>query len=151
MPLGYTELYARSLNEIALLEVREAREGDLLRPGMALLAPAGHHLSFSAAPGGVTAHLDIRPLDTLHRPAVDVLFQSAADIYGSRVLAVVMSGMGSDGTKGAAWIKAQGGAVYTEAEESCVVYGMPRAVVEAGLSDRSLPLSALALAIQEAL
>ncbi len=150
MPLGYTELYARSLNEVSHLQVAEASEGDLLRPGAVLLAPAGRHLSFRrAGDGSVSAHLDVRPVDTLHRPAVDVLFQSAAEVYGGRVLGVVLSGMGSDGTKGAAWIKAQGGLIFTEAEETCVVYGMPRAVVEAGLSDRSVPLTAMAKAILE--
>jgi two-component system chemotaxis response regulator CheB len=87
------------------------------------------------------------PLDTQHRPAVDVLFRSAAETYGSRTLGVVLSGMGCDGTAGAAWIKAQGGRVYTETEESCVVYGMPRAVAEAGLSDRSVSLDIMSEAI----
>ena len=89
-------------------------------------------------------HLDVRPLDTPHRPSVDVLFHSAADVYGARVLGVVMTGMGSDGREGAAWIKARGGSILTEAEESCVVYGMPRSVVEAGLSDATVPLERLA-------
>ena len=78
-------------------------------------------------------------------------FKSAADVYGDRTLAVVLTGMGSDGTQGAAWIKAQGGRVFTEAEETCVVYGMPRSVVEAGLSDRSVPLDRMAEAILGAL
>src|SRR5687767_11714538 len=95
------------------------------------------------------SRLDVRPLDTLHRPSVDVLFQSAVDVYGDRVLGVVMSGMGSDGRDGAAWIKARGGAVLTEAEETCVVYGMPRAIVEAGLSDEEVPLDRLTAAIIE--
>ena len=86
-----------------------------------------------------------------HRPAADVLFQSAAETYGERTLGVVMTGMGSDGTKGAAWIKAKGGIVLTEAESSCVVYGMPRAVVEAGLSDESVPLEGMAQAIMDRL
>ncbi|MGH9903672.1 MAG: CheB methylesterase domain-containing protein, partial [Pyrinomonadaceae bacterium] len=116
----------------------------------ALLAPAGRHLSFRrTAEGGVVAHLDARPFDSPHRPSVDVLFQSAAETYGSRVLGVVMTGMGSDGKQGAAWIKAQGGLVYTEAEETCVVYGMPAAVAEAGLSDRRVPLDEMARAIRE--
>jgi len=84
-----------------------------------------------------------------HCPSVDVLFQSAAEVYGDRVLGVVMTGMGDDGRQGAAWIKARGGAILTEAEESCVVYGMPRAVVEAGLSDASVPLERLSDAIVE--
>lgn len=152
MPLGYTDLYARGLNEASVLKVKEARAGDLLMAGTVFLAPAGQHLSFQrAVDGAVTCRLDLKPLDTPHRPAVDVLFQSAAETFGGRVLGVVMSGMGSDGTKGAAWIKAQGGLVFTEAEETCVVYGMPRSAVEAGLSDRSIPLTGMAEAILEAL
>ena len=152
MPAGYTEMYARSLNEISRLTVTEAREGDSLRPGVVLIAPAGQHLTFRRLPGeGVVAHLDLNPLGMPHRPAVDVLFRSAADVFGSRVLGIVLSGMGADGTDGASWIKAQGGTIFTESEETCVVYGMPRSVDEAGLSDRSLPLSAVASAILEAL
>jgi len=91
----------------------------------------------------------VKPLDTPHRPSVDVLFHSAADAYGPRVLGVVMTGMGSDGREGAAWIKARGGSILTESEDSCVVYGMPRSVVEAGLSDDTVPLERLARAIME--
>jgi two-component system chemotaxis response regulator CheB len=150
MPVGYTEMYARKLDELSPLNVREAQEGDELRAGVALLAPAGRHLSFQRrADGKAVAHLDARPFDTLHRPAVDVMFQSAAEVYGQRVLGVVMTGMGSDGRQGAAWIKSQGGLVYTESEETCVVYGMPSTVVEAGLSDRSVPLGQMAQAIRE--
>ena len=151
MPVGYTEMYARKLDELSPLEVREAREGDVLRAGLVLLAPAGRHLTFRRRAGGeVSAHLDARPFELPHRPAVDVLFQSAAEVYRQRVLGVVMTGMGSDGKQGAAWIKAQGGLVYTESEETCVVYGMPSSVVEAGLSDRSVPLDRMAQAIREA-
>lgn len=151
MPVGYTEMYARKLDEHSPLDVREAREGDEVRAGLALLAPAGRHLTFRRQAGGaVVAHLDSRPFEMPHRPSVDVLFQSAAEVYGQRVLGVVMTGMGSDGRQGAAWIKAQGGLVYTESEESCVVYGMPSSVVEAGLSDRSVPLGDMARAIREA-
>jgi two-component system chemotaxis response regulator CheB len=82
---------------------------------------------------------------------VDVLFRSAAEAFGDRTLAVVLTGMGSDGTAGAAWVKAQGGRVFTEAEETCVVYGMPRSVTEAGLSDRSVPLDIMVEAILGAL
>ena len=148
MPVGYTELYGKNLNELSQLRVAEAAEGDEITGGRVYLAPAGRHLTFRVD-GVVRAHLDMRPLDTLHRPAVDVLFRSAAEVYGSRTLAVVMTGMGADGRDGAAWIKAGGGIVLTEAEESCVVYGMPRAVVEAGLSDASVHLEQLAGAIME--
>jgi two-component system chemotaxis response regulator CheB len=152
MPIGYTEMYARRLDEISPLRVVEARQGDVISPGTAFLAPAGRHLGFVRdADGTVRAHLDVRPSDTPHRPAVDVLFQSAAELYGSRVLGVVMTGMGQDGLLGAAHVKAQGGRIITEAESSCVVYGMPRMVDEASLSDRSVPLAQMAAAILEAL
>lgn len=150
MPIGYTELYARRLNEISALEFIEAREGEEARAGLAMLAPAGRHLTFRReADGPVTMHLDARPFDTLHRPSVDVLFQSAAEVFKNRVLGVVMTGMGSDGKQGAAWIKSQGGIILTEAEESCVVYGMPAVVVEAGLSDKIVPIDRMAQTIIE--
>jgi two-component system chemotaxis response regulator CheB len=143
-------MYARALNDLSPLRVVEASQGDELRAGVVLLAPAGRHLFLRRQPSGqVVAHLDARPFDTPHRPSVDVLFQSAAETYQGRVLGVVMTGMGTDGQQGAAWIKAKGGTVFTEAEETCVVYGMPRAVAEAGLSDRRVPLSQIAQAIAE--
>ena len=150
MPVGYTEMYAQKLNQLSKLQFLEAKEGDLLESGTVILAPAGRHLSLKRNDEGkVVAHLDARPFDTLHRPSIDVLFQSAAETYGSRVLGVVMTGMGSDGKEGASWIKAQGGIVFTESEETCVVYGMPRAVVEVGLSDKRVPLEQMSRAIWE--
>jgi len=152
MPLGYTETYARRLNEASALTVSEATEGEEVRAGSVLVAPAGRHLKFRrAADGKILTALDLRPLDTPHRPSVDVLFQSAAEVYGGRVLGVVMTGMGSDGREGAAWIKAAGGSILTESEDTCVVYGMPRCVVEAGLSDASVRLERMAEAILERL
>jgi len=150
MPVGYTELYAQKLNELSALTVVEAKDGTEVKCGSVLLAPAGRHLTLRRdSVGSVRTHLDIRPLDTPHRPSVDELFKSAVDVYAGRVLGVVMTGMGSDGREGAAWIKAKGGAVLTEAEDSCVVYGMPRSVVEAGLSDRAVGLGQMADAILE--
>jgi len=150
MPVGYTQMYAQRLDEISPLKVREAAEGDAVEAGVVLVAQAGKHLTFRRSPNGsVVTHLDLRPTDSLHRPSVDVMFQSAAETFRDRVLGVVMTGMGSDGKQGAAWIKSQGGLIFTESEESCVVYGMPASVVEAGLSDRSLPLKKLANGIRE--
>ncbi len=147
MPIGYTEMYAEKLNELTALRVVEAEEGQVVRPGMVFLAPAGRQLSFVRQGSEVRTHLDVRPLDTPHRPSVDVLFQSAAEDFGERALGGVMTGMGSDGRAGAAWIKARGGCILTEAEETCVVYGMPRSVVEAGLSDAAVPLDDMAATI----
>jgi two-component system chemotaxis response regulator CheB len=150
MPVGYTERYARQLNEQSALTVLEAQGGELPTPGHVYLAPAGRHLTLRRTSAGhVITYLDVRPLDTPYRPSVDSLFQSAADVFGSRVLGIVMTGMGSDGREGAAWIKAKGGVVLTESEASCVVYGMPRSIVEAGLSDGEVPLQEMADAVLE--
>ncbi len=149
MPAGYTEMYAKGLAELSEIEVVEAHEGDKLQPGRVLIAQAGRHLSFHQQDSSVVAHLDARPFDALHRPSVDVLFRSAAELFGEKVLGIVMTGMGDDGKDGAAWIKAKGGLVFTEAEESCVVYGMPRSVAEANLSDKVIPLNDMVNALVE--
>jgi two-component system chemotaxis response regulator CheB len=150
MPVGYTALFAEKLNELSQLEVREAKDGDLFLPGLALLAPAGRHLQVRrSASGQLVAELTMQPLEKIHRPSVDVLFQSAAEVLHERVLGVVMTGMGDDGKQGAAWIKAQGGAVITEAERTCIIYGMPRSVEEAGLSDAAVPLAEMAHQISQ--
>jgi two-component system chemotaxis response regulator CheB len=152
MPVGYTEMYAAKLNEMTALTVIESKGGEAVTPGTAFLAPAGRHLLFvRGADGLIRTRLTSHPIDTPHRPAVDVLFQSAAEVYGSRVLGVVMTGMGADGREGAAWIKAKGGRIITEAEETCVVYGMPRSVVDAGLSDAAVPLDRLGRHIMDTL
>jgi two-component system, chemotaxis family, protein-glutamate methylesterase/glutaminase len=148
IPVGYTAMFAERLAEISRLPVKEAFEGCPVLPGQALLAPAGRHLSFQRNPSGqVVVHLSSQPTNKPHRPSVDVLFQSAAETYRNRVLGVVMTGMGDDGKQGAAWIKAQGGTILTESENSCVIYGMPRSVVEAGLSDGTASLETLAAEI----
>jgi two-component system, chemotaxis family, protein-glutamate methylesterase/glutaminase len=148
IPVGYTTLFAEKLNEISRLPVKEAFEGYPVLPGQALLAPAGQHLNFRrTASRQVVVQLSHEPSDKPHRPSVDVLFKSAAETYGERVLGVVMTGMGSDGTEGSAWIKAKGGSILTESENSCVIYGMPRSVVEAGLSDGRAPLESMAAEI----
>jgi len=152
MPVGYTELYAHKLDEVCAIKVLEARAGMVLEPGTVWIAPAGRHLALRRdADGHVRADITSDPRDTPHRPSVDVLFQSAARLFGARTLGIVMTGMGSDGREGAAWIKARGGTVLTESEATCVVYGMPRSVMESGLSDASVPLERMALAIMERL
>ncbi|MDB6036986.1 MAG: response regulator receiver modulated CheB methylesterase [Verrucomicrobiales bacterium] len=150
MPVGYTALFAEHLNELSKLKVTEAREGDFLRPGMALLAPAGRHLLLKRnGNGSIFAVLATQPIEKPHRPSVDVLFQSAAEELREKVLGVVMTGMGDDGKQGSAWIKAQGGRVITESESSCIIYGMPRSVAEAGLSDASFSLQTMAEGIMK--
>ena len=152
MPIGYTETYAEKLNEMSSLTVVEAKGNEEVRPGMVFLAPAGRHLTFRRDDDAIVRTvLALRPLDTPHRPSVDVLFRSAAEVFGPAVLGVVLTGMGADGREGAAWIKANGGQIITEAEATCVVYGMPRSVVEAGLSDETIAIERVADVIMERL
>lgn len=144
MPVGYTEMFARRLDDISHLQVSEAAEAEEMVAGRVFIAPGGRHLSVRrTGEGRLCTHLDVRPIETQHRPAVDVLFRSAAEVCGDRVLGLVMTGMGNDGLLGAAQIKGVGGRIITEAESSCVVYGMPRAVDEGGLSDVSAPVDEL--------
>lgn len=151
IPPGYTGPLAQRLNGECAIEVREAREGLELCPNRAVIAQAGFHLKLTAGDAGSLARLDLEPRDTPHRPSVDALFESAAAIWRERVLAVVLTGMGDDGLAGARAVVAAGGSVLTEAESSCVVYGMPRAVREAGLSTAEASLERMAAEIMSRL
>ncbi|TSC20943.1 chemotaxis-specific protein-glutamate methyltransferase CheB [Corallococcus sp. Z5C101001] len=143
IPAGYTEAVAKRLDSQSALEVVEATDGLELRPGRVVLARAGLHLRVQRHGALDLARLDRQPLGTPHHPSVDVLFQSAAEGWGRDAVALVLTGMGEDGLQGARAVRAAGGVVLTEAESSCVVYGMPRAVAEAGLSHGSAPLDEL--------
>lgn len=153
MPEGYTGPFANRLNEISLIEVLEASEGLAMEPGRAILAKAGYHLVLvKAQKRSIICHLDNNIWrDTSHRPSVDVLFRSASNVYGAHTLGIVLTGMGHDGSEGAAWIKKQGGLIFAEAEETSIVFGMPRAVIEAGLSDKIIPLNRMIEGILESL
>jgi two-component system chemotaxis response regulator CheB len=143
IPFGYTEALARRLDSISAIRVVEASDGLALAPGVAALAPGGQHLKLERAGERLVARLDVAPLTALYRPSVDVLFESAARAMDGRVLGVVLTGMGDDGLLGARAIRAAGGRVVSEAESSCVIYGMPRVVREAGLSTAEAPLDGL--------
>lgn len=147
MPPGFTASLAIRLNNDSALTVREAKETDQISPDTALLAPAGSHLEVTAQ-GHVRLSHD-PPIGAL-RPRADITFASAAKHYGGKILGVVLTGMGNDGEAGIREVKKRGGRVLTEDESTCVVYGMPRAVVQAGLSDAAFPLDAMAIAIVEA-
>jgi two-component system chemotaxis response regulator CheB len=134
MPMGFTAAFAERLNQSSRLEVREARGGEAFRPGWAFLAPAGQHLVFARGASGPELALASEPSGGAHVPSVDVLFSSAARTFGSHAIGVVLTGMGSDGREGAREMAERGAALVAESEESCAVYGMPRAVVEAGLA-----------------
>lgn len=134
IPVGYTEALARRLDDACAISVMEAGDSTELRPGLAVLARGGLHLKVRKDGARGFAYLSSVPTTTAHFPAVNVLFESAAREYGSGVLAVVLTGMGDDGLEGARAVHAAGGTVLTEAEASCIVYGMPRCVREAGLA-----------------
>jgi len=144
IPAGYTAPLAERLNHECAIEVLEAEEGLALLPGRAILAKAGVHLRLASSGTELSVHLDPEPSASIHRPSVDVLFQSAAPLLGKRALAVVLTGMGNDGLEGARALIAAGGQVLTETEASCVVYGMPRVVKEAGLSAAEASLERMA-------
>ena len=147
LPAAYTEAFAHRLDAVSPLHVVEADTGALLSPGTVMVARGGMHLKLVARQGVLVALLDAEPLAAAHRPSVDVLFASAADAAGASVLGVVLTGMGDDGVAGARSLRAAGARVLTESESSCVVYGMPRAVKVAGLSDGEAPIERMALKI----
>jgi two-component system chemotaxis response regulator CheB len=151
IPVGYTGPFAERLNADCAIEVLEAEPGMQLRPGRAILARAGVHLRLAGAADALTVQLDTEPSDSVHRPSVDVLFSSAAPCLGKRALAVVLTGMGSDGLEGARALTEVGGQVLTESEASCVVYGMPRVIMEAGLAVAEATLSQMAAEISSRL
>lgn len=148
MPPGYVEGLARRLDGMSALTVREAHEGQVLTRGLVVLAPAGAHLLLERSAVGLRVCLDyVRRPGELHQPSVDALFTSGAAVLGERVLAVVMTGMGEDGLAGARALVTAGAKVLAQSDPSCVVYGMPRAIVEAGLAAAIVDLEGLAAAI----
>lgn len=143
MPPMFTQALAKSLNSQSALEVKEAQTGDVPRPGLVLIAPGGRHMTIKGPGLGVVEIVDTAPVNSC-RPAVDVLFSSMAELYRlDRVLALIMTGMGSDGLKGVRDLKRNNCYCLTQSERSCVVYGMPQAVDQAGLSDESVDLECL--------
>ena len=143
IPAGYTESLAKRLDRISRLHVVEATEGLELVPGMVALARGGSHLRIVGHGGVLRAEISQTPIRPF-APSVDELFLSGAKAAGDRALALVLTGMGDDGLEGARAVTAAGGCVVTEAAGSCVVYGMPRAVQEAGLGAVSAPLDEIA-------
>jgi two-component system chemotaxis response regulator CheB len=144
MPPGFTGSLAARLDASSPLSVREAAGGVPLEPGVALLAPGGAHLRLDGARHARLSDDD--PVGGL-KPRADLTIEDAAKLYGPRMVLVVLTGMGRDGLAGAEAVRAAGGRILVEAESSCTVYGMPRAVAEAGLADEILPLDELAAAI----
>ena len=146
MPPGFTKSLAQRLDTLSAVHVKEAEDGDIIRSGCVYIAPGNYHMRVSVSGGARKIVLGQDPPVGNHRPAVNVLFDSVAPI-GRRLVAVIMTGMGSDGTEGLKKIKAEGGYSIAQDESTSVVYGMPKSVVDAGLADEIRPVTDIARAI----
>lgn len=141
MPASFTPAFAERLNQMCALTVKQAEDGDTLMPGTVLLAPGGRQMMVEQRGGLVRARVIDGDPSMHYRPSVDITFASVAKTYAGKALAVVLTGMGADGREGARLLKQGGATVWAQDEQSCVIYGMPAAVVEAGLADRVLALN----------
>jgi two-component system chemotaxis response regulator CheB len=140
MPAMFTTILAEHLARASARPAREAVDGEPIRPGTIYVAPGGRHLRVAAHNGGPVVALDDGPLINFCRPAVDPLFASAARVYGSAALAVILTGMGQDGAQGAGAIATAGGSVIAQDEATSVVWGMPGTAAHAGVCSAVLPL-----------
>jgi two-component system, chemotaxis family, protein-glutamate methylesterase/glutaminase len=148
MPDGFTELFARRLDECCPIRVKEAQSGDLLLAGRVLICPGNRHMKVKRLPlGNVAILVDDEPVNG-HRPSVDVLFRSVAREFGPQSIAVLMTGMGEDGAAGLGAIRAAGGLTIAQNQETCVVFGMPRAAIERGYAMRVVSLQELPNTLQ---
>jgi two-component system, chemotaxis family, protein-glutamate methylesterase/glutaminase len=140
MPPGFTRAFAERLNRISSFDVAEASDGDRVLQGKALIAPGGSNMVFRKTDGEVTVRIIAQEPTDNYLPSVDKMFVSCAEVFGPRILGVVLTGMGNDGSRGVLAIKQAGGQVLAEAEESAVIFGMPRAAIATGMVDATLPL-----------
>lgn len=147
MPGTFTAAFAARLNTLCQITVKEAADGDALRAGCAYLAPGGKQMLLEGRAGAARLRIIDGNDKVNYKPCVDITFASAAKIYGAKVLAIVLTGMGADGREGARLLKEQGASIWAQDEETCVVYGMPQAVAKAGLASESLPLPIIGEAI----
>jgi two-component system, chemotaxis family, protein-glutamate methylesterase/glutaminase len=148
MPDGFTELFAKRLDECCPIRVKEAQSGDLLVAGRALIAPGNRHMKVKKLPLGNVALLGEDTPVNGHRPSVDVLFHSVAEEFGEQAMAVLMTGMGEDGAAGMGEIRAAGGFTVAQSQQTCVVFGMPRAAIERGYAMRIADLQELPSILQ---
>jgi len=148
MPEGFTEMFARRLNDTCAIEVKEAQSGDLLLAGRVLISPGNRHIRVHQMPLGPVAILGDEERVNGHRPSVDVLFRSLAEEFGQKSIAVLMTGMGDDGADAMGAVQDAGGLTIAQSAESCVVFGMPKAAIERGHAGRVLSLDALANTLQ---
>jgi two-component system, chemotaxis family, protein-glutamate methylesterase/glutaminase len=148
MPEGFTEMFARRLDELCSLRVKEAQSGDSLQAGRVLVCPGSRHMKVKRLTMGDIVVLNDEVRVNGHRPSVDVLFHSAAEEFGAQAVGVLMTGMGDDGAEGLGAVKKAGGMTIAQSEESCVVYGMPKAAIERGYATRVVSLDVLSATLQ---
>ena len=144
MPATFTAAFAARLNNLCQIQVKEAQDGDVLKPGCAYLAPGGLQMMVDGRPGSARLKILDGGERMNYKPCVDVTFGSAAKVYGDKVLSMILTGMGADGREGCRMLKAAGATIWSQDEQSCVVYGMPQAIDKAELSSESLPLDRVA-------
>jgi two-component system chemotaxis response regulator CheB len=147
MPENFTEMFSRRLDEVCAVRVKEAQSGDMLLAGRVLVCPGNRHIRVKRMPLGDVVVLSDEPRVNGHRPSVDVLFRSAATEFGQEALALIMTGMGDDGAEGMGAVRSAGGLTIAQSEDSCVVYGMPKAAIERGYAAQVVPLESLADAL----
>ena len=147
MPPMFTKSLAERLNGASQVTVREAEDREPIEPGKVLISPGGKHLLVKKIGGRSFVSISSEPADTLYKPCVDVMFHSVAEAYGRATMAVVLTGMGNNGVDGALAIRGKGGVLMAQDEATCIVYGMPRAIVDAKLADHILPIENIAAEI----
>ncbi len=145
MPANFTGPFAERLNQLSHIRVKEAEEGEVIKPGSAYIAPGRGHMRVKR-PRGLETVLTIseNKEEYIYRPSVDAMMLSVSELFPGRALGVILTGMGNDGCKGLQAMKKTGARIFAQNEESCVVYGMPKAVVDAGIADKVLPIEEIA-------
>ena len=141
MPASFTGSFARRLDTLSNLRVKEAVDGDALEPGTAYVAPGGMQMVIENKTGHSAVRIRESYEGEQYKPSVDITYKSVANVYRDAALAIILTGMGTDGRDGAVLLKRSGSAIWAQDERTSVVYGMPHAVIEAGAADRILPLA----------
>jgi two-component system chemotaxis response regulator CheB len=141
MPEVFTAAFAQRLNRICRIEVKEAKHGDSIFPGRALIAPGNHHMCMRRRGPQTVVEIEDGPLVSRHRPSVDMLFRSVAKSEATNAVGIILTGMGNDGAQGLLEMKKAGAETFAQDEASCVVFGMPKEAIAHGAVDHILPLS----------
>lgn len=151
MPPKFTKSLAERLNSLSGITVKEAENGEKIQGGIAYIAPGGQHMKVISKLDGKFIKVDNIPEDSLYKPSVDIMLDSVIEVYRGDILGIIMTGMGKDGLIGIKRLKGLGGSTIAQDEESCVVYGMPKAIVDNGFADAVLPLGKIASEINRVL